>query len=254
MVVESLRRSGLAHLVAVSGSNVAIVLTAVAAALRHIALWTRVGVALIALVLFAIVVGPEPSVLRAALMGGIGLVALVAGRRARPMNALGLALVVLVGARPAMVGSVGLHLSAAATAGIVAWSHPLAARLSRLPRPVALALGATLAAQVAVAPLVVGVFGRLSLAGPAANLVAAPAVPPATVLGLGAAVAGAVHAPAGRVAAWLAEPFVAWIMMVGTWFGAQEWSEVEMGRAWGAWLLLLLVAAAARTLVRRARG
>jgi competence protein ComEC len=252
-LTESFRRSGLSHLVAVSGSNVAIVLGAVSWLLRSLALRTRVAVAGAALVLFVVVVGPEPSVLRAALMGAIGLAAVASGRRASPMNALGLTLLLLIGARPGMVDSVGLHLSAAATAGIVAWARPVGDRLRGVPRPVALALGVTLAAQLAVAPLLARSFGRISLASPAANVAAAAAVPPATVLGLAAALAGAVHAPTGRLVARLAEPFVAWIMVVGEWFGSQSWASIVVVPQLWIGLALVVGAAALVTAARAVR-
>lgn len=230
---ESFRRAGLSHLVAVSGSNVAIVLGAVGFALRGLSLNVRVLAALGALLVFVLVVGPEPSVLRAAYMGGVGLLALAWGRRAEPLHALALALIAVIGTRPHMIFSVGLHLSAMATAGLVLWSRSVARWLSFLPRALGLGLGATLAAQAAVAPVLVATFGELSLAGPMANLFAMAAVPPATVLGLTAAVAGSVSVALGRFVAGVAGPFVAWILGVGELFGGPAWATVELPRWWG---------------------
>lgn len=250
-LVADFRRAGLSHLLAVSGSNVAIVLGAVALALGRLRLEVRIAGALAALVLFVAVVGPEPSVLRAAAMGTLGLVALVAGRRAEPLHGLAIALIAVVGLRPGLVASVGLHLSAAATAGIVLWARPLATRLALVPRPVALGLGATLAAQLAVAPLVVATFGELSVAGPVANLLAMPAVPPATIAGLAAALAGALYEPAGGLVAKVGEPFVAWILWVGTHLGRAPWASVELP-AWSGWLAgAPLLAGALRSAARR---
>jgi competence protein ComEC len=147
-----------------------------------------------------------------------------------------------------MVRSVGLHLSAAATAGIVLWSHPVAARLHRLPRVVSLAFGVTIAAQVAVAPLLVGTFGELSLVGPIANLVAMPAVPFATILGLAAGLMGMLDAGAGAFTARLAEPFVAWIGLVAETFGTPGWAAVSLP-GWAGWLGAgIVVVAGARAL------
>jgi competence protein ComEC len=248
--LTSARRSGLAHLLAVSGSNVAIVLGAVLYLTARAPLLVRALLAAVGLVMFVLVVGPDASVLRAGVMGAIGLLALTTGSRPNPLAALGLAIAVVVGARPGMVRAVGLHLSAAATAGIVLWSHPVAARLRRLPRAVSLAFGVTLAAQAAVAPLLVGTFGELSLVGPVANLVAMPAVPFATILGLASGLAGMVDAGAGTLAARLAEPFVAWIGMVAETFGTPGWAAVTLP-GWAGWLMGSLVAAAgARTLAR----
>ncbi|HZK51028.1 MAG TPA: ComEC/Rec2 family competence protein, partial [Actinomycetota bacterium] len=119
---DQLRRAGLSHLVAVSGSNVAMVVGATALMVSGLALWIRLMACGLALGLYVLVVGPEPSVLRAAVMGAVGLLALALGRRTEPLHALGLALIVLLALRPGLVHSVGLHLSAAATAGIVLFS------------------------------------------------------------------------------------------------------------------------------------
>lgn len=244
------RRSGLAHLLAVSGSNVAIVLGAVLYLTARAPLIIRAMLAGLGLVVFVLVVGPDASVLRAGVMGAIGLLALTAGSRPNPLAALGLAMAFVVGARPGMVRTVGLHLSAAATAGIVLWSHPVAARLRGLPRIVSVAFGVTLAAQLAVAPLLVGTFGELSLVGPVANLVAMPAVPFATILGLASGLMGMVEAGAGTLTARLAEPFVAWIGFVAETFGTPGWAAVSLP-AWAGWLGGgVIIAAGARTLAR----
>jgi ComEC/Rec2-related protein len=250
---DAFRSAGLSHLVAVSGQNVAMVVGAVAAAAHPLGARVRLVVALLALGLFVVVVGPQPSVLRAAAMAAIALTGLGLGVRAEPWHLLALALVVVIALRPAVLYSAGLHLSAAATAGLLLWARPLAARLTRLPRWVALSLAATLAAQLAVIPLLAGVFSRLSIVAPVANVLAVPAVPPATVLGLCAAVAGAVDPRAGRPLALLAEPFVAWILWVADVFGRATWSAVEIP-AWTAWPLGSIVLGAALTTAARRRA
>jgi ComEC/Rec2-related protein len=248
--LTSARRSGLAHLLAVSGSNVAIVLGAILYLTARAPLLARALLAALGLIMFVLVVGPDASVLRAGVMGAIGLLALTTGSRPNPLAALGLAIAMVVGARPGMVRVVGLHLSAAATAGIVVWSLPIAARLRHLPRAVSLAFGVTLAAQTAVAPLLVGTFGELSLVGPVANLVAMPAVPFATILGLASGLAGMVDAGVGTLGARLAEPFVAWIGMVAETFGTPRWAAVGLP-GWVGWLAGgFVVAAGAWTLAR----
>lgn len=246
---ELVQRAGLSHLVAVSGSNVAIVVGVVALAVARLGLRARILVCAGALGLYVLVVGPEASVLRAATMGGVALLALGAGRRTEPLHALGLALIVVLALRPGLVFSVGLHLSAAATAGIVVFAGPLSRRMGGCPRPVALALAVTLAAQIAVAPVLVGVFGELSLVAPLANLLAAPVVAPATVLGLGAATTGAIWPAAGSLCARLAEPFVAWILGVGRTTGGWSWASLQLPEWWG-WPLGALVAIAALATMR----
>ncbi len=261
---EQLRRAGLSHLVAVSGSNVAMVVGATALMVSGAALWIRLMACGLALGLFVLVVGPEPSVLRAAVMGVIGLLALALGRRSEPLHALGVALVVLLLLRPGLVHSVGLHLSAAATAGIVLFSGPLTRAMTgaasavspsrpRLPRFVSLPLAVTLAAQFAVAPVLVGTFGELSLVAPLANLLAVPAVAPATVLGLASAVAGAVAPPLGWACARITEPFVTWVLAVGRTTGSWSWASIDVPEAW-AWPLGAFVIAAALASLRAGRA
>lgn len=251
--VESFRRAGLAHLLAVSGTNVAIVLGTVAWAARRLPHKLRVVAGAGTLALFVLVVGPDPSVLRAAAMGAIGLMALGTNRTAEPLNALGLALIVLVGMRPALVGSAGLHLSAAATAGIVLWSGGLTRRLP-LPGFLGVPLSVTLAAQTGVAPILIGTFGELSLIAPVANLLAAPAVAPATVLGIGAGLLGAVHPVLGATAGRSIAPFASWIIRVGDACGAPGWAAVQVPRT-AAWVFAapLVVAATAALTGRNQR-
>lgn len=230
---ERMRRAGLSHLVAVSGSNVAIVVGAAMFAVGRAGKFMGVAAAVTALLIYTVTVGPEPSVLRASAMGAIGLVALASGRRTEPLAALALALSVVLAARPQMIYSVGLQLSAVATAGLILWAAPLADRLGRLPRPVALGAGATVAANVAVTPLLMGIFGEVSLVSPLANLLAMPAVPPATVLGLLAGLLSVVSARLGALTAHLAEPFVGWILAVGDMFGPLGFAAVETSRWFG---------------------
>jgi competence protein ComEC len=225
----ALRRAGLSHLLAVSGSNVAVVLGAVGATTAFLGARLRVAGAAGALGLYVLIVGPDPSVLRAAAMGAIGLAALAAGSRSEPLHALGLAITVLLALRPGLVFAVGLHLSVAATAGIVMWGPPLSRRwCRRLPRAAAVGLAATVAAQAAVAPILVMTFGELSIAGLPANALALVAVPPATICALAAGVAGALFPPGGEVLARAAEPFAAWILWVGDTFGRAGWATASL--------------------------
>jgi len=251
--IESFRRSGLSHLLAVSGSNVAIVIGTTAFALRRFAHRTRIILSAAALTLFVLVVGPQPSVLRAAAMGAVGLAALGWGYRTEPMRALGLALLIVITARPGLVHSAGLQLSAAATAGIVLWTGAIAARLDSLPAPIALALGATLAAQIAVAPVLVATFGELSLIAPLANLIAFPAVAPATVLGLTAGGVGMLSPALGAVIAGWSGPFARWILIVAERSADVGWASVSLPRWVGLLLAAPVVGAAVRSVWRTPR-
>jgi competence protein ComEC len=205
-VEEDFRASGLAHLLAVSGSNVALVLApalAVAARLR-LRPGRRALVASAVVAFFALVTRWEPSVLRATAMAAIALVALGAGRPRRVGPALAVAVLSLLVLDPLLSTSVGFQLSVAATAGLATMAGPLATRLSWLPRPVAGAAAATLAAQIAVTPLLLLRFGVVPSVTLVANVLAFPAVAPALFLGTVASGVANAWPDAGRMVGRLA--------------------------------------------------
>ncbi len=161
------KTAGLAHLLAVSGANLAIVCVAVLLLLRVLRVGPRGAAAgaMLALVAFVVLAGPEPSVLRAGVMGAVGLLALAIGRERAALPALGTAVVVLVLWDPAMAISFGFALSVLATAGLVLlaprWADRLAGR--GVPRGLAEALAVPAAAHLVTAPVVAGMAGQVSL-------------------------------------------------------------------------------------------
>ena len=144
-----------------------------------------------------VLTGVEPSVLRAGVMTGLSLFGVLLGRARSTGAILSATVFVLVALDPALVWSVAFQLSVAATAGLVAMATSLADRLGWMPRPVALAAGATLAAQIAVTPVLLFHFGEVPVSTVVANVLAFPAVAPALMVGLAAAFAGLVWDPAG---------------------------------------------------------
>jgi competence protein ComEC len=194
-----------------------------------------------------LVVGPDASVLRAAAMGGVGLLAIATGRQTEPLHALGVALLLIVLIRPQIVHAVGLHLSLAATAGIILWASAIERRAG-LPRFVALPLAVTMSAQIAVLPLLMAVFGQISLVAPIANLLAAVAVAPATILGLIAAVVGAMQPELGGLVLQTAEPFAAWILWVADAAARPAWASLEVPTWTGLVMAVPVCIAAAWTL------
>jgi competence protein ComEC len=190
-VEEDFQATGLTHLLAVSGSNVALVLVpamALAARLR-LGSGPRALAGLLAVALFALVTRWEPSVLRAGAMAAIGLAGLWSGRPRRVGAALAVAVIVLLAVDPLLATSVGFQLSVAATASLAGLAGPVARRLTWLPRPVAGVAAATIAAQVGVTPLLLLRFGTVPTVTFLANVLAFPAVGAALLLGsVGAAV------------------------------------------------------------------
>jgi competence protein ComEC len=206
---DAFRRAGVLHVLAVSGFNVGLVASSVFLVLGAVRIprRARAACAAIAIVGFAMVVGAEPSVLRATVMALTVLSAILLDRESQLLNALALAGLLLLAWRPEDLWDPGFQLSFAATAGIV-WLAPGAARVLRdrgLPRWLATALAISLTAQVAVTPVMASHFNQLSLVGIAANLAVVPLAGAATVIGLSALAAAAVSALAADVlfhAAW----------------------------------------------------
>lgn len=219
---EQMRVAGLSHLTAVSGGNTSIVVGAVllVATLLGLGLHSRILLAGAALGAFVVIVGPQPSVLRASVMAVVALLAIITGSPRRGLHALAFATVVLLVLSPPLAASWGFALSVAATAGLVLLAAPIAARWGgggRVSRAVVGALALTIGAQIATLPLIAAFGDGLSLVAVPANLLVAPAVGPVTVLGLLAAVVGTVADAPAQFLARLAEPFAAWIAWVAEW-------------------------------------
>jgi competence protein ComEC len=244
-VVEEFQTAGLSHLLAVSGANLAIVCVAVLLLLRAARAGPRVaaGGAMLALLGFVVLAGPEPSVLRAGVMGAVGLLALALGRERLALPALGVSVVVLVLWDPAMAVSFGFALSVLATAGLVLIAPRWSARLADrgVPRGLAEALAVPAAAHLVTAPVVAGMAGQVSLVAVVANLLAAPVVAPATVLGVLAAVTAPIAPWLAECFAWLAGPFVHWLILVGRHAAAVPGASIDWPSGWWGGLLLLAI-------------
>lgn len=193
----ALRRTGLAHLIAVSGFNVALVagaaLLASAALPRPLALANGVAAASGYLAL----VGPEPSLVRATAMAGAAAAALLLRRAPTPLHALawvagGMALL-----EPGVVDRIGFRLSVAATGGLLALAPRLLAAFPERPRALSQALAVSLGAQIGATPFAVEAFGRLPLAAPLLNLALVPAAAVGLVAGLLAGAFEVAGLPAG---------------------------------------------------------
>ncbi len=194
-LIDEFRTSGLSHLTAVSGQNVAFLLAAALPLLRRLRPWWRWATTVGLIVWFMALTRFEPSVLRAGVMAILAATAYVRGQQVRPLRLLALAVIALVLLDPLLVWSVGFWLSVGATAGVCActpWLQP------RLPGPAWLRLpvAVTLGAQAGVALPSLLVFHRLPLVSVPANLAAVPVAGFVMLYGL----------PAGLVAALLPAP------------------------------------------------
>lgn len=214
----------LTHLTAVSGANCAIligVLVAVAAQLG-LSRAARISLCLIALLGYILLVGDQPSVLRAAVMAVVTLIAASRGAQGKTIHLLALAILILLVIEPGYANNLGFALSVFATAGVVLLAPRIAEVLHRImPGWLALSLGVAISAQLCCLPLLIGLQSNPSTAAVLANLLAEPAVAPITILGLlGAALAlmpwGWTVSISG-VLFWLASIPAAYIVGLANW-------------------------------------
>ncbi|MEV0566383.1 DNA internalization-related competence protein ComEC/Rec2 [Dactylosporangium sp. NPDC050588] len=259
-LADDFRATGLTHLTAVSGANLAIVVGLVLLLAR----WCRAGpkvaalICVLALAGFVVLVRPSPSVLRAAAMGGLALVALALGRPRAVLPSLATSVLVLVVADPELAVDAGFALSVLATGGLVLlaprWAEAL--RAKGWPAFAAEAVCVPAAAQAACAPVIAGISGGVSLTTVPANLLAAPAVAPATILGIITAVASPVLPGVAAFTAWVAAWPARWLVAIAHHGaavpdGVLPWPGGAFGGILLGGLLAALILAFRRRAVRR---
>lgn len=251
---EAFKATDLTHLLAVSGSNLTIVLVLLlgppgrAHRVERRGLAPRLGLSLRSTALcggvltlgFVVVCRPEPSVLRAAVCGLITLVAIATGRRRSLLPALAGAVLLLVLYDPWLSRSYGFLLSVLATGALLTLAPRWSAALRRrgVPPRVAEALAAAAAAQVVCAPVVAVLAARVSLVAVPCNLLAEFAVAPATVLGFAALAAAPVAPSLAEGLAWCAGWPVGWIADIARTGAALPGAGVDWPGGWRGGLLL----------------
>ncbi|MEV8086208.1 ComEC/Rec2 family competence protein [Streptomyces nigra] len=267
---EAFKETDLAHTLAVSGSNLTIILVlligppGLAPRVERRGLAPRLGISLRTTALlggaltlgFVIVCRPDPSVLRAAACGAVALLALATGRRRSLIPALATAVLLLVLYDPWLSRSYGFLLSVLATGALLTlaprWSAALRAR--RVPPRLAEALAAAAAAQALCAPVVAVLSARVSLVAVPCNLLVEFAIAPATVLGFAALATAPWAMPVAKALAWCAGWPAGWIADVARTGAALPGAGVDWPGSWtGAALLGLTTVAlllAGRRLLR----
>jgi competence protein ComEC len=266
--VEDFKRSGLAHLLAVSGDTVMLL------ALLGVALLALVGaplrvrlICVLALIaLYVPLTGAGPSIQRAGIMGATGVVAALAGRPRSRWYAVLLAALLTLALNPRTSGDVGWQLSFAAVIGILLWASRLrdlllgaGAHGSGGRRLVAEGAGLTISATLATAPLMASAFDAVSLASLPANLLALPAVAPMMWLGMLSCIAGQVPAIPVEPFTWLAGLLSAYVAQVAHWLGEPAWARVDIkirgpGGVLAAYAALGIVVSAVLAWAGRRRG
>ncbi|MCP2292804.1 ComEC/Rec2 family competence protein [Nocardia amikacinitolerans] len=259
-VREDFKTAGLQHLCVVSGANFTILLTVVLFVVRTLTLGPRAAAtaATAALVMFVVVARPDPSVLRAAAMGAITLLALVTGRRKQALPALCAAVIGLLLVWPELAVNAGFALSVLATAGLIllapSWADWLRARgWWRLPAEV---VAVSAAAFTVTVPIMVALTGRISVVAILANVLVAPVIAPLTVVGALGAACASVWPPVAELVLRCAGPPLWWLLTVAERTAALPGATITVpggliGGLTAAALVLVAVSALRIALVRR---
>ncbi|MDO9410353.1 ComEC/Rec2 family competence protein, partial [Patulibacter sp.] len=250
---ETFRRSGLSHLVAASGQNVALVaaLAIGVAALCGLSRPWRIAWALVAVAAYVPLAGAGPSIRRAGVTGVLTLLALGLGRAPDRWWALLLAAIATVLVDPASPQQLGWQLSFAAVVGLLVLVAPLAALARRAGWPgwLGAAAAVPLGAGLATAPVLAAGVGDVSLTSLPANVVVEPVVAPVTWLGMVAGVLGPEGAPISGLLVRATTPFLDWTTGVATWAASPGWAVVRPGPL--AALVPVLVVVVALVVVAR---
>lgn len=243
-VQDEWNRSGLSHLIVISGYNIAVVAGLTLAALSPMVGRRRAGlVALITIAAYAVFVGLSPPVLRAMLMGAVAVLALVCGRPSGAGCALLVVVAVMLAIEPRSIQDLSFQLSAAATAGLIVlasipsqWGHRLLAEpvqpVGPTWRSFALVgwdmLAVTVVAMLVTLPFMLASFGRVSLISPVANLLVAPLFPLVLIAGWAGLLAGMVAPPLATVALAPLGALLDLCMAVAARCAAIPWASVDL--------------------------
>jgi competence protein ComEC len=245
---EAFARTGTSHIVAISGFNISIVAGVFLALTRRLP--RRVPgwlVAAIGIAVYTVLVGATPSVVRAAIMGGLAILARTVGRRSHGLTSLFLAGAVMTAADPWTWWDVGFQLSFAATLGLILYADPLQEGVARLlarfgkerARALASAAGEiflmTTAAQITTLPIMLYQFGSLSLIAFAVNPLILFVQPMVMIAGGAAVLLGMVWLPAGQALAWAGWAPTAYTIRIVEWgarIAAGWWPVESISPAW----------------------
>lgn len=242
---DNFSRTGVSHIIAVSGYNISIV------ALALMSLFINLGLArpkafwlvVIGIILFVIFTGAGASVVRAGIMGLIVLLAGQLGRLSRIGNVLIFTAALMLLFNPyVLIWDAGFQLSFLATLGLV-YLSPVLSKLYNSKRTehdnfFSETLISTLSAIIVTLPLILFQFGRLSVVAPIVNLLILWLIPYLMLFGFLAIMLGFIFSPLGQVVAWLSGVGLKYVIIVVTWFGSQSWSAVEMSVPW--WLMVIM--------------
>jgi len=254
---QAYQASGTSHVLVISGFNIAIIAALISRLFRRIFPYGWDALAsVIAIGFYTVLVGAQPPVVRAAIMGVIALPAYLLGRRLIGLNVLAFTAAIMVFFSPSLLLDVSFQLSFLATLGIMVFIDPLKELFLRFTKRfirtdsvngwrgwVSDYLLVTLAAQFAVFPVILAHFNYLSVISLPANLLILPVQPAVMILGGMALLAGMLFMPAGQVIAKLAWLPAFYSDQMAVWLGALPFAIIRTSPGW-SWLAAIILFAA----------
>lgn len=234
-ILDEFNRTGLTHILAISGYNITLLITFVSGLFRFLSQRKQILLATVVVVVFVFLVGASAAVVRAAVMGLLALWAIWFRRPSDAIHLLFLSAGLMVFIQPfLLVDDVGFQLSFAATSGLIFVSDPLRRALEKiglyqkLPSLFAIreTLLATLAAQVFATPLILVYFGRLSLIAPVANVTIAFVIPLAMLFTFFALLLSFFWWYGGLAMAYVAWFFLSWILEIASFLAEAPFSSI----------------------------
>ena len=238
---QAMIASGLIHIVVISGLKVSLLARIMHGALGRILPRAAPGLALAAMLTYALLAGASAAALRAAAMGAL---VVIAGRLRRDSHvyvSLALTAAIMLALKPALARDVSFLLSFAGTAGIAGFTDGIAARLSFMPGVLRDPFAATLAAEAATWPLMLANFHQLSVVAPLANALVLPLLPLMMVVGGSGAIIGALVAAGGWPGLQLAGAVAAWFRNVIEVCGSLPAASIVMPYFPARWLAAAVI-------------
>lgn len=239
--------TGTTHIIAISGFNITIIAQSLEKLFQRFGRRISFGIALVAIVMFVILSGASASVVRAGIMGVLGLIALNIGRMRAITNALVFTASVMLFINPKILHfDVGFQLSFLALLGLVYLSPLLEPFFSKVPKVINKFLIPTIAAQIFTLPILLYNFDRLSLVAIITNILILPLIPLSMGVGFFAGILGMIHLYLGQPLAWFVWVILAYIIKVTKFFASLPLAQVTMQNfpIWGVvvyYVLLVLI-------------
>ncbi len=249
-VQKAFRDTGTTHIIAISGFNITIVAGLFSRFFSKLMNKRKAALAaLLGISLYTLLVGADPAVVRAAVMGGLSIFAGQIGRRQHGLNAAALASLIMFLFNPRLPWDISFQLSLSATLGLILYADPLEnwfldfssgflplETAQRLTRPVSEFVLFTLAAQLTTMPVMIYHFHSFSISTFLANPAILPVQPPIMIIGGLGLILGMIWFPLGRLAAPLVYPFVLYTIRVVEWFSQLPIREGAVGEISPVWV------------------